>query len=224
MRLAPSHLANIASSSAFNFSHGGQDPMLNLRKDRETAISVLCEEYPKTFFIDPKRRVPLKYGIEKDIEVELTTNKSSKLLDYDIVDAIEWYCSHVGYKRACSTAGNSRIDLHGAIASRVTEAEARTAEQEATEIFAEIEARKRQTTLLPRFITQPLPPQPQSLPVDTNLNSAEMLQEIEKQIALVRTILGDSPNDPLRQKLARPALRLMIDELSTIIARTDNSW
>jgi len=195
--------------------------MLTLRRDREAAISVLSEEFPKTFFIDPKRRVPLKYGIEKDIEAELATNKNSRLLDYDIADAIEWYCSHVGYKCACSTAGNSRIDLHGTIASRVTEAEARIAEQEAAEIFADIEARKRQMAALPRFIAQPLPVQPQSLSVDTNLTSMQMLEEIEKQLALVRTILGDSPNDPLRQQLARPALRLMIDELNTVVARLD---
>jgi hypothetical protein len=195
--------------------------MLNIRKDRESAISALCSEYPKTFFVDPKRRVPLKYGIERDIEAELAINKSSGLLDHDIADTIEWYCSHVGYKVACSTAGNSRIDLHGTIVSRVTEAEARIAEQEAAEIFAEIEARKRQMAVLPRFIVQPPPPQPQSLPVDTNLNSMQMLQEIEKQIALVRTILGDGPNDPLRQQLARPALRLMIDELNTVVARLD---
>ena len=150
-----------------------------------------------------------------------STNKNSRLLDYDIADAIEWYCSHVGYKRACSTAGNSRIDLQGTIASRVTEAEARIAEQEAAEIFADIEARKRQTAALPRFIAHPLPLQPQSLPVDTNLTSMQMLQEIEKQLALVRTILGDSPDDPLRQRLARPALRLMIDELNTVVARLD---
>ena len=191
--------------AVFNFNHEGQDPMLPLRKDREIAISALCEEYPKTFFTDPKRRVPLKHGIEKDIEAELATNKNSRLLDYNIVDAVEWYCSHVGYKRACSTAGNGRIDLRGTIASRVTEAEARIAEQEAAEIFADIEARRRHTTLLPRFIAQPSPPpQPQSLPVDTNLTSMQMLQEIEKQLALVRTILGDSPNDSVASATGAP--------------------
>jgi hypothetical protein len=50
-----------------------------------------------------------------------------------------------------------------------------------------------------------------------------MLQEIEKQIVLARTIIGDSPDDPLRQKLARPVFRLMVDELNTIVARIDTA-
>jgi sRNA-binding protein len=198
-------------------------PATYLREDRDAAVHALCAEYPKTFFVDARRRVPVKHDIEKDIEAELAKNKHSKLLDYDIYDTVEWYCSHVGYKKACSVAGNGRVDLRGVVVCPVTEAEARIADREANEIFADIEARKRQTTSLPRFVAQPptLAPRPQSLPVDTNLNTSEMLQEIEKQIALARTILGDSPDDPLRQQLVRPALRLMIDELNTIVARID---
>ena len=59
------------------------------------------------------------------------------------------------------------------------------------------------------------------MPVKANLDALEMLVEIEKQIALVRSILGNDPDDPLRRELARPAMRLMIDELQTIIARQD---
>jgi hypothetical protein len=40
-------------------------------------------------------------------------------------------------------------------------------------------------------------------------------------LELVKTILGDVPDDSLRRELARPALRLMVDELNTIIARFD---
>ncbi len=196
-------------------------PVLTLRKDRDDAINALCEEYPKAFFADPKRRVALKHGIKKDIEAELAKDKNSKLLDYDIGDVVEWYCSHVGYKKACSVAGNARVDLHGVIVSRVSEAEARLAEQEAAEIFAEIEERKKQTPS--RFVTPPIPPQTRALPVDTNLSSTEMLLEVEKQVDLVKTILGDNPDDPLRRELARPALRLMIDELNTIVARLDKA-
>jgi sRNA-binding protein len=199
----------------------------SVREDRDLAIRALCEEYPKTFFADPKRRVPLKIDIEKDIEAELIKNKNSQLLDYDIHDAVEWYITHVGYWVACSVAGSGRVDLRGVVVGRVTKAEARVAKQEADEIFAEIEARKRQTTSLPRSITQlavPAPqPQPQSLSVDTKLNNSEMLQEIEQQIALVKTILGDNSGDPLRQKIVRPVFRLMIDELNTIVARLDNT-
>jgi hypothetical protein len=194
-----------------------------LRREREDTIQALCAEFPKTFFADPKRRLPLKHGIEQDIEAELARNKNSRLLDHDISDALEWYSSHVGYKKACSMAGNSRVDLRGIVVAKVTEAEARAANQEAAEIFAEIESRKQRA--LPKFVTLPPPmplcPQPRALPVNSGLNNAEMLAEVEKQVALVRTILGDSPDDPLRRELARPALRLMVDELNTIVARLD---
>jgi hypothetical protein len=63
--------------------------------------------------------------------------------------------------------------------------------------------------------------QARALPVDTSLDNTEMLAEIEKQLSLARTILGDSSDGPLRAELVRPALRLMIDELNTIIARLD---
>jgi sRNA-binding protein len=202
-------------------------PVTSVREDRDLAIRALCEEYPKTFFADPKRRVPLKIDIDKDIEADLAKNKNSRLLDYDIYDAVEWYVTHVGYWAACGVAGSGRVDLRGKVVSRVTEAEARVARQEADEIFAEIEARKRQTTSLPRSITQlgvPAPqPHPQSLSVDTKLNNGEMLQEIERQIALAKMILGDSSDDSLRQKIVRPVFRLMIDELNTIVARLDNA-
>jgi hypothetical protein len=62
-----------------------------------------------------------------------------------------------------------------------------------------------------------------ALPVNGALSSMELLAEIEKQMALVRTILGDAPDDPLRRELARPALRLMSDELATVIARLDDA-
>jgi sRNA-binding protein len=197
-------------------------PIYKNREECERTIGILCEEYPGTFFIHPRRRVPLKHGIEKDIEASLADNKNSRLLDHDFVDAVEWYRSHVGYKKACSIAGNGRVDLSGSVVAKVTEAEARIADQEAAEAFAEIEARKKQT--LPKFVTQPPAiaiRQARALPVDTSLDNTEMLAEIEKQLSLARTILGDSSDGPLRAELVRSALRLMIDELNTIIARLD---
>ena len=114
------------------------------RDDRERALLALAEEYPKTFFVEPKRRMPLKHGIEEDIKADLITNQHSVLRFFDIDDAVEWYRSHVGYLKSCSVAGVGRLDLKGTIAAKVTEAEARIAGEKATEIFADIEARKRQ--------------------------------------------------------------------------------
>lgn len=62
-----------------------------------------------------------------------------------------------------------------------------------------------------------------SLAVDTNLSNLDMLTAVQKQLELVRTILGDIPDDLLRRELARPALRLVVDELNTIIARFDQT-
>ena len=195
-------------------------PVSTVREDREQAIQALAEEYPKAFFIVGQRRKPLKLGIEKDIEADLAKANDSPLLDYDITDALAWYTSHVGYLSAC-IAGTDRVDLHGRPVDKVTPSEAREAEEEAQEGFARIEARKRR---LPQFVTQslqPTLPKAQVLPVNADLNALEMLAEIESQITLVRSILGDKADDPLRRELARPALRLMIDELQTIIARLD---
>jgi sRNA-binding protein len=193
--------------------------LVSLRQERENAIEILCEEYPSAFFSDPRLRRPLKHGIEKDIEADLAQNKNSKLLGYDIDDAVKWYRSHVSYKKACSVVGNGRIDLRGVVVAKVTEAEACIAEQDTQEAFAEIEARKQKQTL-PKFIPQIPVRHVRALPMDTTLSAVELLAEIEKQSGTVRSILGDSP-DAMRKELVRPALQLMIDELQTIVARLD---
>jgi sRNA-binding protein len=195
-----------------------------LRREREDAIDILRLEYPRAFFSDPRRRVPLKHAIEEDIKADLAKNKNSKLLHYDIDDAVDWYRSHVSYKKCCSVAGSGRVDLHGVVVAKVTEAEARIAEQKAAEGFAEIEARKAEKKqILPNFVTQPPVParQVRALPVNTALSTVELLTEIEKQSAVVRSVLGEAPDDVLRRELVRPALQLMIDELQTIVARLD---
>jgi hypothetical protein len=200
-------------------------PAYSLREDRDRAIQALAQEYPKTFFIVGNQRKPLKHGIEKDIEAELATANDHLLLDFDIADALAWYRSHIGYQKSCAVAGVNRIDLHGRPVSKVTPNEAREAEAEAEEAFARMAERKGNG--LPRSMLPPTKPAvavARALPVNSALSSLELLAEIDKQLALVRTILGDAPeDDPLRRELARPALRLMADELSTIVARLDDA-
>jgi hypothetical protein len=197
-------------------------PVYTTREERDRAIKALAKEYPKAFFVNTIQRKPLKLGIEKDIEADLAqADDNSPLLDYDIADAVAGYMWHVGYQSNC-VAGTNRVDLEGKPVGKVTPSEAREAAEEAKEGFARIEARKQ----LPQFVTRSPPPPPppprlQVLPVNANLNALEMLAEIEKQIGLVRSILGDNPDDPLRRELARPAMRLMADELQTIMARQD---
>jgi hypothetical protein len=197
----------------------------SLREDRDRAIQALAQEYPKTFFIIGERRKPLKHGIEKDIEAELARDNDHPLLDFDITDALAWYRSHIGYQKSCSAAGVNRIDLQGKSVSKVTASEAREAEAEAADAIARMAARRKAGNGLPPSVLPPAPfvTKGWALPVNGALSSMELLGEIDKQMGLVRTILGDAPDDPLRRELARPALRLMSDELATVIARLDDA-
>ena len=193
------------------------------RDERERALLALTEEYPKAFFIEPKRRTPLKHGIEKDIKADLITNQTSALRYFDVDDVVGWYRSHVGYLNSCGVAGAGRLDLTGMVVAKVTEAEARIAREKAAEIFADIEARKRQLQRPQQgsSVARASPPvRVSSFAVDTKLSNLDMLSAVQKQLELVKTILGD-PDDSLRRELARPALLLMVDELNTIIARFD---
>jgi hypothetical protein len=190
------------------------------RDELDRAIQALAKEYPKAFFVGAKQRKPLKHDIEKDIEADLAKDNDNPLLDYDIESAVAFYTTHVGYYKACSVAGTPLVDLQGRPVSKITPSEARKYDDLATETFAAIERGKREK--LPPFITQPgAAPKIAALPVNAALTNIEMLAELEKQISIVRMVFGDSPDDPLRRQLARPALRLMIDELDTIVARLD---
>jgi sRNA-binding protein len=113
-------------------------PAYSLREDRDRAIQALAREYPKTFFVIGERRKPLKHDIDKDIEADIAKDNDHPLLDYDIGDALAWYQSHVGYQKACSIAGASRLDLQGKPVSKITVNEARDAEEQAQEGFAKM--------------------------------------------------------------------------------------
>ena len=60
---------------------------------------------------------------------------------------------------------------------------------------------------------------PATIAVTTKLGNAELLTELEKQLVLVQSVLSTDADDLLRRQLARSALKLMADEISTIIAR-----
>jgi sRNA-binding protein len=195
------------------------------REERDRAVRILAQEFPKTFFTIARQRKPLKHGTEKDIEAALAEDNDHPLLDVDIPDAVAWYRSHVSYAKACSVAGVSRIDLAGEPVSKVTASEAREAEAEAAEAFSEIEARRRAAgNGLPAFVApSPAPPKVSAIQVNATLSTDELLVELEKQVELVRTVLAADPDDLLRKQLARSALVLMADEVRTIIARLDQS-
>jgi len=196
-------------------------PIYSLREDRDRAVQALAQEYPKAFFIVGERRKPLKLDIEKDIETELAKDNDHPLLDFDIIDALAWYQSHVGYLKSC-LAGAGRLDLNGRAVGKVTPAEAREAAAEAEEGFARMAARRKANGLPPQLVAAPQPVA-KTIAVNTKLDNAELFTELEKQLALVQSVLGTDADDLLRRQLARSALKLMADEITTVIARLDDA-
>jgi hypothetical protein len=54
------------------------------RDDRERALEVLCETYPKAFFSNPRLRRPLKHDILHDIKADLAAHPDAELKFYNI--------------------------------------------------------------------------------------------------------------------------------------------
>ena len=192
----------------------------SVKQDHKQVIGLLAQTYPKAFFAEPRRRVPLKHAIDQDIRADLIDNKDSELCFYDVEGAVGWYCSHVGYAMACSTPGNGRLDLTGTMVAKVTEAEARAAQQTVDRIHQSIN-RYNSFSPAPERAPPPAPPALKVLTVNSSLNNAEMLAAIERHVkSLAAIVVGDLVVDePLRANLARPVLRLILDELRTVEAR-----
>jgi hypothetical protein len=111
-----------------------------------------------------------------------------------------------------------RVDLDGAKAGTVTESEARQAKDRATEIFAQIEARKRpHVWVAPTNVVQAAPAAPalKILKADSTLNNDELLASIEKHITTLKTLMG-LPDPAMQKELSRPVVLLLIDEFRTL--------
>jgi ProQ/FINO family len=193
--------------------------MLIDRDDRESAIEVLCETYPKTFFSNPRLRRPLKHGILQDINADLAEHPDSELKFHNIEAAVAWYCNHVGYHRCCSVAGTPRINLQGERVGTVTDKEAREEEQITKELFELIEDRKRPYSYVaPNNRDYGAPPALKTLMVDTTLSNDGLITSIEQHLATLKTLTG-LPDPKLQKELSRSVVLLLIDELKTLDAR-----
>jgi sRNA-binding protein len=95
------------------------------RSDNEQVVRMLCEQYPKCFFDEPRQRRPLKQNIVADLVKDPDFDVAPELIE----SAVNWYRSHIGYDYAVSTIGSKRIDLNGREVGTVTEAEALVARQ-----------------------------------------------------------------------------------------------
>jgi sRNA-binding protein len=107
-------------------------------QDHNKVIDCLSELYPRCFFRDPKKRLPLKVNITADIEKAADPS----LAQFNVGAAVAWYTGHVGYDYCCATAGNERVDLNGKVVGKVTENEARDAQARIAVKSKDIAARR----------------------------------------------------------------------------------
>jgi ProP effector len=70
-------------------------------------VALLCERFPKTFFMFELRRRPLKIGVHLDIAALLPT-----LSIKEIPSAMRWYTANRFYNKAC-IENTPRLDLDG---------------------------------------------------------------------------------------------------------------
>ena len=190
------------------------------RDDRERAVEVLCETYPKAFFANPRQRQPLKHGILQDIIANLTEHPDCELKFHDIDDAVDWYRSHVGYHQACAVAGTPRINLKGERAGTVTASEAREEGEITQQIFAKIEATKRSHSYVaPSSGGYVAPPALKTLMVDTTLSNDGLITSIEQHVAALKALATSLPDPKLQKDFSRSVVLLLIDELKTLDAR-----
>ncbi len=113
-----------------------------------------------------------------------------------------------------------RIDLKGKPAGKITKAEAAAAEEESSEIFAEIEAHKRRTAAAPPAPAAVVAPAVRTLSVDPSLDSKKLLAGVKQQLGVIEGVMA-LPATAFTRELIRPALRLMVDELNLIVTRLD---
>jgi sRNA-binding protein len=93
-------------------------------QDHNEVIERLRKLYPRCFFTDPRQRRPLKRNIVDDIE----RDREPTLAGFDIVAAVDWYESNIGYEYNL-VAGAERIDLNGKVVGKITSTEQHEAQQ-----------------------------------------------------------------------------------------------
>jgi sRNA-binding protein len=83
-------------------------------------IAALARIWPRTFFVDPERRLPLKVGIGDELkEVMVPAIRAGRISTHDINIAIRRYVDSRGYLENCSFNA-PRVGLNGSPAGRVS--------------------------------------------------------------------------------------------------------
>jgi sRNA-binding protein len=186
----------------------------------KNTIAQLASLFPKTFFEEARQRRPLKHDIVKDIE-SLGCND---LIGVDVDAAVDFYISHVGYQIHLSTPGTMRIDLDGNQVSRVTEQEARIAQQTAAKIN---EARKTRAPA-PLNGSEPSPPNDRMIAVRkaaiaeqkrAGVPPTELLASAAKKLGRATSLLDSDDDDEFRSRFVETVLMEVKADIDAVIAR-----
>lgn len=104
-----------------------EDPAANTTRDSaDAALALLCQRWPKCFFMLRGHRLPIKIGIHKDIPDGLMEPKILQLV-------FRRYVNNPGYLNAMRL-GVARVDLNGKVVGTVGENDAKRAEARLTGI------------------------------------------------------------------------------------------
>jgi hypothetical protein len=188
----------------------GDLSMETTMQDHNEVIAILAELYPRTFFVDPRLRRPIKVNISAEID----RRNEPELNGYNVGAAVDWYTGHYGYGKSI-IAGSPRLDLDGKQAGTVTEAEANSAEQR----IAQINAEKQRRGEFPPPTRPRTPMTYATSSVKRPTDNIELLGLVGKKVLRVRTLIEAGDDDGLLGDVARPIVKSIIDDLNDLYAR-----
>ena len=190
-------------------------------QDHKVVIAKLAALFPKAFFEEPKKRVPLKSAIVADVQKQ----GCDELMGFDVGTAIDFYMSHLGYQMSLRAPGKPRVDLNGKLVSKVTVQEAKAAQRKVDEIHEDMNARDlaaqgnpmhrvvNQGTDLMRKVTAPPLPNPR-----LELPPVELVNSITKKMARVANVL-ESEDDEFKAEFLEKVLREVRADVDAMLAK-----
>jgi len=192
------------------------------RDETEDVIQQLADRYPKTFFLVPQQRKPLKKNIVTDLQRD-----GAPFAHELLSSAVDWYQSHFGYLYALQ-AGARRVDLDGKEVGTVTEQEAGRAQlqvkedkrkaSEKTQALAAIQSLHRQGRIPDDVLKQlDAPPRPRDVPMKPKPQPVpDRLARVREALRAADTLMIEGC-DALRVAMAAAALGVVIKETKQVI-------
>jgi sRNA-binding protein len=170
--------------------------------DYEHVIRILADRYPKTFFIDPKQRLPLKKGIVDDL-----TDDDFSVAPALLGRVIEWYCNHFGYRHALQ-AGAVRVDLNGKPFEKVTPQEQREAES----YIAERQRLRAQTVRLHQAVV-----------LSGEALSKDPVIRLQERLNSLRRVMLDTNDKTLRTAFVVAGLKILVIEAEAMASELESA-